>query len=56
MTTYLGMSFSGGLPKDDLSEISLNCTANDFLVDYKSIEKEDIFNILKDLMKKYNMK
>ena len=37
-------SVSNNFPKHEQSEISVNCTVYDFLVDYSSMEKEDIFN------------
>ena len=40
---YLG-SMSNNLSKHEQSEISVNCTAYDFPVDYSSTEREDILN------------
>ena len=49
-------SVSKDFTKDEQSEISLNCTVDDFLVDHSSMEKEDILNNHKCLMIEYNIK
>ena len=52
---YLG-SISKDFTKNEQSEISLNGTVYDFLVDHSSIKKEGIFNIHQYLMVQNNVK
>ena len=49
-------SVSKDFTKDAQSEISLNCTVNDFSVDHRSIKKEDILNIYQHLMIRNDIK
>ena len=49
-------SISKDFTKNEQSEISLNGTVYDFLVDHSSIKKEGIFNIHQYLMVQNNVK
>ena len=49
-------SISKDFTKNEQSEISLNGTIYDFLVDHSSIKKEGIFNIHQYLMVQNNVK
>ena len=49
-------SISNGFNTTESREVSLNGNVYDFLVDYNSIDKSDILNIHKYLMRKNNIK
>ena len=52
---YLESIFNG-FSATESREVSLNGNVYDFSVDYNSIDKSDILNIQKNLMKKNNIK
>ena len=49
-------SISNGFSATESREVSLNRNVYDFSIDYNSIDKSDISNIPKYLMKKNNIK
>ena len=56
LTQFCLGSISNGFSATDSREVSLNGNAYDFSVDYNSINKSDIVNIHRYLMRKNNIK
>ena len=56
LTQFCLGSISNGFSVTDSREVSLNGNAYDFSVDYNSINKSDIVNIHRYLMRKNNIK